>query len=117
MRIPRRLSMTGRSEFSRVRAQGDSKGGRYLVLATLPCEELDHLKTGYITSRKVGKAVVRNRIRRRLRAIVSKHGDAIVGPRYLVMIARHTAGRASFAELERDWLILARKLGVVPREE
>ena len=107
------MSMTGRGEFSRVRTEGVSKGGRYLVMATLPCPDLDGLKIGFITSRKVGKAVERNRVRRRLRAILSRHGDRITGDRYLVMIARYTAARATFAELERDWLLLARKLDLL----
>ena len=105
--------MTRRGEFSRVREHGQSKSGRYLVMATLPDEGLSHLKLGYITSRRVGKAVVRNRVRRLLRAVVNVHGEKIVGGRYLVMIARHRAGTASYAELEREWLSLARKLKVV----
>ena len=116
MRVPRRLSMTGRGEFARVRAEGTSKGGRYLVLATLPCADLTGLKIGFITSRKVGKAVERNRVRRRLRAIVSRHGSSIEDGRYLVMIARYTAARSTFAELERDWLTLARKLNLLKEE-
>lgn len=113
MRIPRRYSMNRREEFSQVRSRGSSKAGRFLVMATLPDEALDHIKLGYITSRRVGKAVVRNRIRRRLRAVVAAHGEEIAGTRYLVIIARHRAGDASYEELEKEWLWLARKLNVV----
>lgn len=116
MRIPRRYSMTRREEFSRVRAKGRSTAGRYLVMATLPEEELDHIKLGYITSKRVGKAVTRNRIRRRLRAVLTAHGEKIDGARYLVMIARNRAGDASYEELEKEWLYLARKLKVVGNE-
>ena len=113
MRVPRRYSMTHREEFSLVRTKGRSKAGRYLVMATLPEEKLAHLKLAYITSKRVGKAVVRNQIRRRLRAVVSAHGEKITGPRYLVLIARNRAGEATYQELEKEWLSLARKLDVL----
>ena len=114
MRVPRRLSMNRREDFALVRREGRSVAGRYLVMGTLASEALPHLKTGMITSRKVGKAVTRNRIRRRLRAILSKHGDKLDGARYLVLVARHRAGEASFRDLEREWLRLARRLEILP---
>ena len=106
--------MNQREDFARVRREGRSVAGRYLVMGTLVSGSLTHLKTGTITSRKVGKAVTRNRIRRRLRSILSKHGDKLDGARYLVLVARHRAGEASFRDLEREWLRLARRLEILP---
>ena len=108
--------MTRRAEFARVRREGRSVAGRYLVMATLEDPELPHLKLGLITSRKCGKAVVRNRIRRRLRAIVSRHGASLEGKRYLVLVARFSAGEAAFRELEEEWLRLAGRLGILGKE-
>ena len=105
--------MTQRSEFARVRRDGRSMPGRFLVMATLADDSLEHLKLGIITSRKVGKAVTRNKIRRRLRGIISKHGERIDPERYLVMIVRHRAGDATYRQLEDDWLRLAGKLGIL----
>ena len=113
MRVPRRHSMTRRAEFSRVKKEGQSKAGRYLVLATLRDPSLEHLKLAFVTSRRVGKAVVRNRVRRRLRSIVSKHGDCLDPDRYLVMIARFRAGDADFQQLEQDWLQRAKRLRIL----
>jgi ribonuclease P protein component len=105
--------MTERNEFARVRREGRSMPGRFLVMATLGDDSLQHFKLGIITSRKVGKAVTRNKIRRRLRGILSKHGERIDPGRYLVMIARNRAGEASYRQLEDDWLRLAGKLGIL----
>ena len=105
--------MTRRSEFTRVRTRGRSKGGRFLVLATLEDDDLPEHKLAFVTSRRVGNAVTRNRIRRRLRAIVARHGGRLTERRYLVMIARHRAGEASFEELEKDWLRLAKRLDIL----
>lgn len=105
--------MTRRAEFSRVRSKGRSKGGRFLVLATLEDSGLPAHKWAFVTSRRVGNAVTRNRIRRRLRGIMARHGERLTGKRYLVMIARHRAGEASFDELEADWLRLAKRLEIL----
>ena len=113
MRVPRRYSMTRRAEFSRVKKEGRSKAGRYLVMATMEDSSLEHLKWAFVTSRRVGKAVVRNRVRRQLRGIMSKHGDRLKPGRYLVMIARFRAGAADFTQLEHDWLQVAKRLQIL----
>lgn len=87
------------------------------MLATLEDHDLPESKWAFVTSRRVGKAVTRNRIRRRLRGIVSRHGERLKGRRYLVMIARHRAGEASFEELEQEWLRLAKRLEILKEGE
>lgn len=90
---------------------------RNFVMATLPSPSLEHLKFGFITSRKSARrAVTRNLIRRRLRAILVKHGEKIDQGRYLVIVARRKASEASFSELEADWLRLAQGLGVFRKD-
>ncbi|HCQ33930.1 MAG TPA: ribonuclease P protein component [Verrucomicrobiales bacterium] len=117
MRVPRRLSMTRREEFAAVRTRGRSMASRNLVMATLSDSSLDHLKFGFITSRKSSRrAVMRNLIRRRLRAILVKHGEKIDPGRYLVVVARQKASKASFGELEADWLRLGQGLGIFGEE-
>ncbi len=117
MRISRRHSMAQRAEFSRVKKRGHSKGGRFLVLATLEDESLPEHRWAFVTSRRVGNAVTRNKIRRRLRSIVSKRGERLRDRRYLVMIARYRAAEASFEELENEWLRLAKRLDILEGTE
>ena len=117
MRLPRKFSMTQRAEFARSREHGKSRPGRYLVLSVLHQEDLDHFRTGFITTKKVGKAYQRNLLRRRFRAIMQKHGEQIDSQFYIVTIARWRAIEASYEELEKDWLKQARKLGIIKSEE
>ena len=59
--------------------------------------------------------MVRNRVRRRLRAIVREHGEQLRGDTggRVVTVARYTASSASYSELAKDWCQLARRLGVL----
>lgn len=72
---------------------------------------------GLTASRRVGKAVARNRARRRLRALareVLPHGAA---PGYdYVLIARHTTPQRPYARLRGDLLGALRKLGLRRRD-
>ena len=113
MRLPRKFSISHRSEFARVREHGKSRPGRYLVVSVLRSDELEHFKYGLITTKKVGKAHQRNYFRRVFRSIMQNHGELICEDYYIVTIARWRASEASYEELEREWLKLARKLGVL----
>ena len=62
--------------------------------------------------KKLGKAVTRNRVRRRLREIYRLHESQFLPGYDLVVVARSQAVGASFTQLTRAYLTLADKLGV-----
>ncbi len=68
------------------------------------------VRVGIVVSKKVGKAVVRNRIKRRIREIVRR---SHLPPAELMIVAKPEAAEADFAELTRDFLELLRKSGLV----
>ena len=57
--------------------------------------------------------MVRNRLRRRLREIVRRHQHELREGVWLVVVTRAAAARATSAELETEWLKLARRAGVL----
>jgi ribonuclease P protein component len=117
MRLPRKCSIKQRGDFARVRQSGQAKTGRFVILSTLADPSLNTLRTGFITSRRAGKAHERNLLRRRFRALVQAHAPDFSEPkRFLVTIARPSAAKASFAELEADWLNQARRLKLIPKK-
>lgn len=110
--------MTHRADFARVKKTGQAKAGRFVILSTLVDPALATLRTGFITTKRSGKAHERNLLRRRFRSLVQQHAPNFPEMRrYLVTIARPGAAHAEFAELEADWLRQARRLGLIARPE
>lgn len=108
--------MTERADFARVKNTGQAKAGRFVILSTLADASLTTIRTGFITTKRSGKAHDRVLLRRRFRSLVQAHApDFDEMRRYLVTIARPGASQATFAELEADWLRQARRLGLLPR--
>jgi ribonuclease P protein component len=108
--------MKNRADFVRVKKIGQAKAGRFVILSTLADPALAGIRTGFITTKRSGKAHDRNLLRRRFRALVQAHAPGFPETgRYLVTIARPGAAQATFAELEADWLRQARRLGILPR--
>lgn len=116
MRFSRKRRITRSIEFRRVREEGTSYRARNLILAVLADEALPWIKAGFITTRRLGDAVVRNRVRRRLRAILVEQGDRILPGRYLVTVARQPASEASFQTLKREWIWLGHRAGIFRAE-
>jgi ribonuclease P protein component len=69
-------------------------------------------RLGVITSKKVGAATVRNKVRRRLRELHRLHRPELARGWWLVVIARAAAAEASWEELRTEWLRLGRKLSI-----
>ncbi len=116
MSLPRPLRLTRRADFHAVRSDGTGKGGRLLALSTLADESLTSVKAGVIVPKALGNAVVRNRIKRRLREIARRHAAELPPRRFVVTVARRGAVTAEFAQLESEWCWLARKLGLLPHK-
>lgn len=74
-------------------------------------------RLGITASTKLGHAVVRNRVRRRLREIYRIHEAEFLPGYDIVVVARMRAVYARFDELERSFLKAARGLNVLRREE
>jgi len=110
--------MSQRSDFHRVRTKGQAHAGRYIVLSVFRHDPPElpggvPFRFGVILTRKIGKAVVRNRIRRHLRAVLSELGPRIIPGHDVVLIGRFRAPDSDLHSLRKDWKILARKAGIL----
>lgn len=113
LRFPKAARLTRSSEFARTKREGTAFHGKYLILSVLKDLPEDGVRAGFITSRRVGGAVTRNAIRRRLREIVRQARPQLRSGIWLVCVARPYAARASFQQLQAEWWQLARRSGIV----
>ena len=98
--------------FRRLYHKGRSAANGYLVLYCRRNGTQEN-RIGLTVSRKLGHAVVRNRVRRRLREIYRLHEANFLPGWDVVVVARSRAVTASYQSLERAYLSLARKLGLL----
>lgn len=98
--------------FQRLYHKGDVCACRTLVLYSRR-NHLGQNRVGITTGKKLGHAVVRNRVRRRLREVY-RLNEARFQPGYdIVVVARHQAVNAGFSALQADYLHAAEKLGLL----
>jgi len=99
-------------EFQRLYSKGKSAVTPYLVVYVRKTKKRTN-RIGITVSTKLGKAVVRNRVRRRLREIYRLAEDSFVPGTELVVVARVRAVKASYSQLEKAFMSACGKLGVV----
>ena len=111
--FPKTRRLTHRSEYERVKRNGITQRGKLLMLNAMPMVNPGPWRAGFVTSGRLGGAVVRNRVRRRLREIVRRHQHELRQDIWFVIIARHEAEDAGYAALEDEWLRLARRASIL----
>ncbi len=113
MGIPRELRLRHRKDFDEVFDKGRMWNNELLVLRTL-ANDLGNNRYGFITSKRLGGAVVRNRVRRRLREAVRV---LPLRPGWDVVLAAKTAAaRANFQALRGAVADLLTRAGLLPEE-
>jgi ribonuclease P protein component len=88
------------TDFQRVRRVGKFYASPIMVLAFLQ-NELDRSRFGFVVSKRLGKAVQRNKIKRRMREAARQRLPGIKPGFDLVFIARQPIRQASFTEIDR----------------
>ncbi len=107
-----RFRLQQERDFARLRREGRAFPSRYLLMSVLP-NGLPHNRYGFITSKQLGNAVKRNRVRRLLReAVRLLHPRLRVGYD-VVFVARHAIVEETFATVQRIVDELCRQAGLV----
>ena len=70
-------------------------------------------RVGITVSKKLGHAVVRNRVRRRLREVYRLHESRFQPGWDIVVVARSRCISASFQDIDNAYLTLANKAGIL----
>lgn len=100
-------------DFRRIYRTGKAVPGKYLVVFKKE-NGIGRTRFGFSVSKKIGNAVVRNRRKRILREISRIHQDSVKQGYDIVVIARSVEKKdLSFLELEKDYLKLLKKGGLI----
>lgn len=101
-RFRREERLRKRREFLRVYEQGKKIRGSFVFVYLLE-NDLAVSRLGLTVSRKVGRPVVRNRVKRRLREVFRRHKNLIERPCDVVLNVRRAAAEASYTSLEKEF--------------
>jgi ribonuclease P protein component len=106
-------SPAGKIQFSLIYSEGKYWTGREIVVRTLS-NGLDTSRFGFVVSRRLGNAVTRNKIKRRLREIARK---IPVKPGWdIIIIARIPALNTTFWDLSKSVRQLLDRAGILAEE-
>ena len=101
------LRLRKRAEFLDAQKCGTRRPGRFLVVIVARREE-GPTRLGITVSRKVGPAVIRNRVKRLVREAFRLHRHELPAGLDLVVVARHGASEATLDEILHEIVRAAR---------
>lgn len=105
------LRLRRTEDFQRLRREGRSYPNKLLLMSILP-NTLPHNRYGFIVSKQLGKAVRRNRVRRRLREAVRLLHPQLSTGYDIVFIARPSVEGQPFEVVQRTVNDLVRQAGL-----
>jgi len=114
--VRRQHRLTEEAQFQAVRQQGRSWAHPLLILGVL-ANGSRLSRCGFVVGKKLGSAVIRNRARRRVREAVRRHFAQIRPGVDLVWVVRPAVVTASFHAIEEAVVSLARRAGLIVRDQ
>jgi ribonuclease P protein component len=99
--LPRAARMRRRRDFARTIREGRAVARDAFVLHCLAVPDEGRL-LGVVCGRRVGKAALRNRVKRRLREIFRTHPEHFRDGLRFVVVAKPAIAAKDFRELERE---------------
>lgn len=110
--MKRTMTVKENYEFRRIYAKGRSGVSPYLVVYVRP-NRRGRNRLGVTVSTKLGHAVVRNRVRRRLREIYRLNSPRLRSGWDIVVVARMRCVGAEYAAMDAAFMDACEKLGLV----
>ena len=105
-----------RYQFNYVYKSGEHFSGEHIVLY-VASSKTKNIKVGLAVTKKIGHAVVRNRVRRRLREIIKTHIPTLKQNFNIIVVARENITSASFEKLSIEFMKLLKKANLIKDEE
>ena len=112
--FPKSVRIQASSDFRNHKEKGKrlAKGCLLANWQILPTASFSRL--GVVTSKRLGKAVIRNRARRLMRECFRLHRKELLRKVDLILIARKSIAKHSFRDVEKDFITLLKKCELLP---
>lgn len=114
--MQRKLRLRNRADFNRIYRYGKSFANAQFVVYWSRQPVAEPFRLGVSASKKIGNAVVRNRMRRVIKEIVRLNGDKIVPNTDFILIVRKPAVEMETKQLEKSVMHVLRKAGLLKKE-
>ena len=111
--MKREFRLTRSLDYKRVRRTGKSFAHPLLVLIIAPTRDKSGVKIGITTGRSVGKAVDRNRAKRRLRALADNYLSTIQLGWDIIIVARQAIVKAPFTSIQQAFEMQLKRSGIL----
>lgn len=104
-----------REDFNKVYRYGKSAANMQFVIYYKPNSQVEQFRMGVSASKKMGNAVVRNRLRRVIKEIVRHHADQIVPHHDLIVIVRKPAVDLDYHAAEKCLLHALKRAAMIKK--
>lgn len=104
-----------RYQFNYVYKSGEHFSGEHMVLYVVS-SKTKNIKVGLAVTKKIGHAVVRNRVRRQLREIIKKQVPSLKQSYNIIVVARENITEASFEKLTNEFSRLIKRANLINEE-
>jgi ribonuclease P protein component len=108
--LPPQERIRKKKEFLFLYKKGNRYRGRYFTLIYL-INDLSYSRMAVVASKKIGRAVVRNKVKRRLRTLYRRNKHMLQKNLDLVIIARKEAHEVPWQVLKDDYIAALQSIG------
>ena len=113
--VPKQNRLKKNSQFSYIYKHGQTKHSEILSLSYVK-SKYKPFKVGFTVSKKIGKSVIRSKVKRRLRNAFREIIDLVDENYNYVFIARSGIENANFEDIKKSILVLLKKANLLKNE-
>jgi ribonuclease P protein component len=115
-KVQQQYRLAKKQDFNKVYRYGKSAANMQYVVYSKFNSEIEQFRLGVSASKKLGGAVVRNRLRRVIKEIVRHHADEIISQHDLIVIVRKPAVDLDYHEAEKALLHVLKKAALLKKK-